>query len=111
VTRPARHLAIEEALDSLPSSSAPDFATAFDSALALVLSHYEAEERAFPGPRFDKMRAQHAEARELGREAMESLRAGQAHDVERLSTRFAALVRHNMIEEERDVFPYYHQEI
>jgi hypothetical protein len=56
------------------------------------------------------MRAQHAEILELGREVLGSLDAGQHDDAARIALRFLALARHNMIEEERDVFPYYHQE-
>ena len=99
----AEHRAIEAALDALPAS--------FSRTLDLVLHHYAGEEKLLPGPDFDKMRAQHEEARELGVEVLRSLESGHAGDVERLTRRFVAIVQHNIIEEERDVFPYYHQRL
>jgi hypothetical protein len=103
------HRVIEEALDRLPAVSDPAFPAGFDRVFQCVLSHYSSEEAAYPGPRFAKMREQHREVEELGTEAMRSLEAGQLRDAARLLLRFLALARHNMIEEERDVFPYYHQ--
>lgn len=98
------HSPLEDLLDSLRPES-------FVATLARLLDHYAAEERAYPGPRFDKMRAQHEEVREIGREALASLAAGHPDDALRLLARFQALARHNMIEEERDVFPYYDKSI
>jgi hypothetical protein len=52
-----------------------------------------------------KLAAQHAEALELAAHVEDSLAANQAVDAFHLARRFLAIVRHNMIEEERDVFP------
>ena len=52
-----------------------------------------------------KLRAQHEEALEISARLEESLAAGEATDVAYLARRFLAIARHNIIEEERDVFP------
>jgi hypothetical protein len=52
-----------------------------------------------------KLGAQHAEALEIASHVEDSLAANQTADAFRLARRFLAIVRHNMIEEERDVFP------
>jgi hypothetical protein len=104
------HRAIEAALDRLPAVSDPAFPAEFDRVFEFVVSHYWSEDAAHPDPRFAKMREQHREVEELGTETLRSLEAGQMEDAARLRLRFLALARHNMIEEERDVFPYYHQE-
>jgi len=51
------------------------------------------------------LKAQHEEASEISARLEESLAAGEATDVAYLARRFLAIARHNMIEEERDVFP------
>lgn len=104
-----RHRALEDLLDALPSPADPDFRTVFASVNSALLRHYGEEEVWMSGRPFDKMRAQHDEVRELGREIARSLACGQIEDAGRLTARFLALARHNMIEEERDVFPYYHR--
>jgi len=53
-----------------------------------------------------KLRAQHEEALEIAARLDESLAARQT-DVIYLARRFLAIARHNMIEEERDVFPLF----
>jgi hypothetical protein len=53
-----------------------------------------------------KLRGQHDEAMELGERLTEALAGGQTADAMRLARRFAAIVQHNIIEEERDVFPF-----
>ena len=52
-----------------------------------------------------KLRAQHQEVLELSTQLHASLQSGNAYDVSYLSRRFLAMAQHNMIEEERDVFP------
>jgi len=52
-----------------------------------------------------KLRAQHNEVMELSSQLQDSLSAGNAADVSYLARRFLAMAQHNMIEEERDVFP------
>jgi len=52
-----------------------------------------------------KIAAQHAEALEIAAHLEEALAAGQARDVARLVRSFHAITQHNIIEEERDVFP------
>jgi hypothetical protein len=52
-----------------------------------------------------KMTAQHAEAREIAFRLEEAMTQGQRRDVLLLARRFHAIVQHNIIEEERDVFP------
>jgi hypothetical protein len=52
-----------------------------------------------------KLASQHAEALEIAAHVEDSLAANQAVDAFHLARRFVAIVRHNMIEEERDVFP------
>ncbi len=45
------------------------------------------------------------EALEIASRLEESIASGHATDVNSLARRLVALARHNMIEEERDVFP------
>jgi hypothetical protein len=54
-----------------------------------------------------KLRGQHDEALELTSGAEEAAAAGQAADLTYLARRFLAITQHNMIEEERDVFPFF----
>jgi hypothetical protein len=77
----------------------------------LIARHYLTEERflAVLGARDPnlaaKLRAQHDEASELGERLLESLEVGDAAEAVYLSRRFVAIAQHNIIEEERDVFP------
>ena len=63
--------------------------------------------RDFPTSLAAKLRAQHAEALEIAARLPESLSAGQTADAIYLARRFLAIVQHNIIEEERDVFPLF----
>jgi hypothetical protein len=51
------------------------------------------------------MMAQHEEACEFGRALIEALECGDERDARLFLKRFRAIVEHNMIEEERDLFP------
>jgi len=105
----AGHRAIEAALEAC--------AQGFDAATLprvreLLARHYRAEE-AFLTRLHDhdpalaaKLRAQHDEALEIADRLAESLAAGDAGDVVYLGRRLLAIAQHNMIEEERDVFPH-----
>jgi hypothetical protein len=107
------HRAIEAGLEPL---SAAITARQIDGALfrqlaALTARHYSHEEQFLqalqphdPGLAA-KLRAQHAEALEIAVRLDESLAAGEARDVIYLARRFLAVAQHNIIEEERDVFP------
>ena len=52
-----------------------------------------------------KLRAQHDEVLELASRLQEALLAGHEDDIGYLARRLVAMAQHNMIEEERDVFP------
>lgn len=52
-----------------------------------------------------KIKSQHAEALEIADRLNESLAAGETVDLMNLARRFLAIAQHNIIEEERDVFP------
>ena len=52
-----------------------------------------------------KVRGQHNEALEIAAHLEACLAASEAADVPYLGRRFLAIVQHNIIEEERDVFP------
>ena len=52
-----------------------------------------------------KLRAQHDEVLEIASRLEESLLAGKDGDAAYLCRRLVAMAQHNMIEEERDVFP------
>ena len=110
----AGHREIERALDPLSASVAagtidPD---ALHRARALCIRHYGSEEdflnrlaardRALAA----KMRGQHSEAMELAGRLEEALAAGHSRDALYLARRFLAIAQHNIIEEERDVFPF-----
>jgi hypothetical protein len=53
----------------------------------------------------DKMRRQHAEAAELAAHFEDALREGRDAEAIAMARRFHAIAQHNIIEEERDVFP------
>jgi hypothetical protein len=78
----------------------------------LCIRHFEREEAFLTRlDRLDaslasKLRAQHDEALELAARGEEAMIAGQALDLMYLGRRFLAIAQHNMIEEERDVFPF-----
>jgi hypothetical protein len=83
----------------------------FREAARLAAEHYRAEEsflRAlaeYEPTLAVKLAAQHAEVLEIAVGLEESVAAGQTSDALRLARRFQALAQHNIIEEERDVFP------
>ncbi len=105
----AEHRAIEAALDAC--SQGFDVAT-LPRVRELLARHYRAEEAFLTRPHgidpvlAAKLRAQHDEALEIADCLAESLAAGDAGDVAYLGRRLLAIARHNMIEEERDVFPH-----
>jgi hypothetical protein len=76
-----------------------------------IAAHYATEERFLAALRARdpqlaaKLGAQHEEAVEIGGRLLESLEIGNAADAVYLSRRFLAIAQHNIIEEERDVFP------
>jgi hemerythrin-like domain-containing protein len=86
-------------------------AEAFRNAAALTAQHYSLENEFLNRlERLDsvltrKLRAQHGEAMEIAARLQECFDAGEGADVLYLARRFAAIVQHNIIEEERDVFP------
>lgn len=108
-----QHRAMEAALDELLAAigGGADFAGAFRRAHRLAAEHYRAEDEFFaelaarlPGPAA-KMTAQHGEALEIAARLEEALADGQTRDALALARRFHAIAQHNVIEEERDVFP------
>ncbi len=108
---------MEEHLDSLlavlalPGGSLSELRTAFERARTAAEAHYKAEEEVFRelGPGFAaftaKLEDQHRTALELAGAALEALDRSQPGDAVRLARRFHAIAQHNVIEEERDLFP------
>jgi hemerythrin-like domain-containing protein len=68
---------------------------------AALLTELQAHEPALTA----KLKAQHDEASEIAARLEDSLVAGEIGEVRYLARRFLAIAQHNMIEEERDVFP------
>ena len=106
----AEHRTLEALLEALPES--------WPAARDAVLAHYARERsyldrvRAHSPAVAAKLTAQHDEVEEIARELDRSLAAGHRDDVAYLTRRFRALAQHNIIEEERDVFPLrYDQEV
>ena len=108
-----QHRKIEQALDSLlaGADAGSTLDDLFRRARALLLDHYTGEAlflaelaHHLPAPAA-KMAAQHAEALEIAVELERSLAAGHDRDSRYLARRLCALASHNIIEEERDVFP------
>lgn len=97
------HRAIEEQLDGLTME-----ADAIGALAESLARHYTTEERflealAVRDARLAaKLRGQHEEALELAARLLESL---DADDAGYLARRLVAIAQHNIIEEERDVFP------
>jgi|ERR1051326_1657591 hypothetical protein len=107
------HREIEAVLDCLAKSvadGAMDLA-AFRRVHDLCVRHYEREEAfliwlgASDIALAEKLRGQHDEALELAARLEEAVLAGDIADGVYLVRRFLAIAQHNMIEEERDVFP------
>jgi hypothetical protein len=104
----AEHREIEDALERISAENL-DF-EAFRHVHSLCERHYLREEAflaRLPDSLAAKLRAQHAEALEIAGRIEESLSAGQTADAIYLARRFLAIVQHNIIEEERDVFPLF----
>jgi hypothetical protein len=106
----AEHRAIEARLDSFAEMvRSGEFDTcAVRELVVSIARHYEAEERflaalAARDPKLAaKLQAQHDEASELGARLLESL---ESRDAVYLARRLLAIAQHNIIEEERDIFP------
>ena len=107
------HRDIEVRLDDLGAAlgSRADWVEQFRAAYAAATSHYEREDvffrsllRQLPGP-LNKMLAQHAEAIEIALHIEDLVGIGHMSDAVALTRRFHAIAQHNIIEEERDVFP------
>src|SRR5690349_1997022 len=109
----SEHRAIEAALDLLADAlrSTGDVAGQARAAYGIAADHYKKESGflellAKPYPALArKIAEQHAEVEELAEQIEESARCGLTGDVLALARRFLALAQHNIIEEERDVFP------
>jgi cell division septum initiation protein DivIVA len=107
------HRALEEHLDALLAAirSGDGLVESFRRAEAPAAAHYRQEESFLERfSRYEpvlaaKMAAQHAEAMEIAARLEEAIAAGQSSDVLSLARRFHAIAQHNIIEEERDVFP------
>jgi hypothetical protein len=106
------HREIEVRLDNLLAGIySRDAIERFRVARNAAGRHYAKEDEFFrrllpelPGPA-SKMLAQHAEVLEIAEQVEHSLEAGQTADAMELMRRFHAVAQHNIIEEERDVFP------
>ena len=104
---------MERCLDDLLAAikAKAGFLESFREARRLATEHYRAEEELLreiarhEAALAGKMAAQHAEALEMAAALEETVAAGQADDALRLAKRFHAIAQHNIIEEERDVFP------
>lgn len=108
-----QHRALEVQLDALEAAiqSSTDYAAILEEVQVLLDEHYAAEkpllmELKKQSPRIAaKMITQHAEVLEIGGH-LDVARAGcQTDNALRLVRRFHAMAQHNIIEEERDVFP------
>jgi hypothetical protein len=107
------HRDLEVQLDELllVFGSSSEIVARFRAAHAAAAAHYSREDEYFrsllaklPIP-VHKMLGQHAEVLEIGGQAENSLEIGQMADAVALIRRFHAIAQHNIIEEERDVFP------
>jgi replication-associated recombination protein RarA len=97
------HRAIEERLDGVGEAVQTGEVRAL---AALLAGHYSKEERfldEFGEKLAAKLRGQHEEALEIAARLVEALEAGE--DAVYLTRRLLAIAQHNIIEEERDVFP------
>jgi hypothetical protein len=108
-----QHRDIEIRLDELAVAlnTAADPIDVFRAAKDALTSHYAQEDEYFrtlvpelPVSSY-KMLGQHGEVLEIAVQAEHSLEIGQMSDAMALMRRFHALAQHNIIEEERDVFP------
>ncbi len=84
---------------------------AFRTLARLLEEHYEREEPFLqwldtPAAALAaKLRAQHAEAMEIAARLQECFGTAETRDIVYLARRLLAIAQHNIIEEERDVFP------
>jgi hypothetical protein len=108
------HRRLEQAIEGLLgllTGGAPGIGEALAAARTAAAAHYRREApflaaiRAHSPDVAAKLESQHAEAGEAAAEAARSLGEGQARDATSLARRFCAVAQHNIIEEERDVFP------
>ena len=108
-----QHRAMEQCLDDLLSriEAKAGFLESFRKAHSLAAEHYRAEEELLreiarhEASLAEEMASQHAEALEMAAGLEEAVAAGQAGDTLLLARRFHAIAQHNILEEERDVFP------
>ena len=109
----AGHREIEAALDVLADGIASG-RTDMDAVrrVRMLCSGHYAREEAFlvrlaesDDALAAKLRGQHDEALEIAARLEEAVAGGETRDVMYLTRRLLAIVQHNMIEEERDVFP------
>ena len=107
------HRSIEAALDRFGESLASrrlDTAL-FEEIREAIAEHYRREEQflarlqAHEPALAAKLQAQHEEVLEIAAGLEEALTTGDPGDIGYLARRFLAIAQHNMIEEERDVFP------
>jgi len=107
------HREIEAAVERLAASVASGVvdADAFRHVHRLCARHYAREETflvrlaARDAALADKLRGQHEEALEIAASMVEVLARGETRDGMYLARRLVAITQHNIIEEERDVFP------
>ena len=106
----AEHREIEAALDVLADcvTSGAIELDAVRRVQRLCAAHYEREESflvRLPATLAAKLRGQHDEALEIAARLEEAAMAGETRDAMYLARRLLAIAQHNIIEEERDVFP------
>ena len=107
------HRKIEERLEAVAEklASGQVDAALFGELRRTVTMHYLRESQFLAALRRHepqlaaKIAAQHEEALEIAAQCEESMADGQDSDVRALARRFLAIAQHNIIEEERDVFP------
>jgi len=110
----SEHREIEAALEGLAETIAAGTVNvdALQPLETLCVRHYQSEDdflvwlAARDAPCAAKLRGQHDEAIELAARLHEAMNAGQERDALYLARRMLAIVQHNIIEEERDVFPH-----
>jgi hypothetical protein len=107
-----QHRAIETGLDSLAQAIVTrNLAPPFFAVLPEIEAHYRFEEKflarlARTSPAVAaKMASQHAEVIEIAEHLKSALESRNDRDALALARRFLAMAHHNIIEEERDVFP------
>ena len=110
-----QHRALEVQLDALEAAiqSSTDYAAILEEVQVLLDEHYAADEPLLmelkkQSPRIAARRDHDATRRESWRSAVIWMSRGphvETDDALRLVRRFHAMAQHNIIEEERDVFP------